>query len=138
MTWRTEAEGASQAPHNPQNPQDPLEQLISRGFRFVHPCDAKGEIVAVVGIRAHHGVIDVVELWAEDEVTARRIPGDEENVLRPRRELWSRSGPFSDVLDELLRLGDDQPGLPDASGGRQKGCWVPVRPGHAAWLGATA
>lgn len=120
-----------------RDPQVRLRQLISRGFRFVHPCDGRGEIVAVVGVRAHHGVIDVVELWAEEDVLARRIPGDEENVLRPRNELWNRRGTASDVLDALLRMPDEEPDVPPVAG-TQKGCWVPVRPGRAAWLGATA
>lgn len=118
-------------------PEARLRKLIARGFRFVHPRDSKGNIVAVVGVRAHHTVIDVVELWSEGNVTARRMPGDESNVLEPQRELWSRTGPSATVLDELLDLADEYPADPREAG-RQTGCWVPVRPGHAAWLAATA
>jgi hypothetical protein len=118
-------------------PEGRLRSLIARGFRFVHPRDARGNIVAVVGVRAHHSVIDVVELWSEGNVTARRIPGDESNVLEPERELWGRSGPSATVLEELLGLDDEYPADPRATG-RRSGCWVPVRPGHETWLAATA
>lgn len=124
-------------PESPAEPEARLRRLVARGFRFVHPHDASGNLVAVVGVRAHHGVIDVVELWSEAEVAARRVPGDESDVLFPERELWSRSGPSDEVLDELLDLPDAR--LDDMAGvaASQKGCWVPVRAGTTAWLAAT-
>src|SRR5690606_5150569 len=65
-----------------------LRQLVARGFRFVHPTDASGQLAAVVGVRVHDGVIDVVRLEAEDDVSAMRIPADEDDVMAPRRVLW--------------------------------------------------
>ncbi|GAA3847206.1 hypothetical protein GCM10022243_11630 [Saccharothrix violaceirubra] len=85
-----------------------LRQLIARGFRFLHPRDARGELAAVVGVRAHHAVIDVVRLHTEDDVVATRMPADEANVLEPSRFSWRRRGPATSVLEELLDLPDDR------------------------------
>ncbi|WP_433268045.1 hypothetical protein ACQPZF_03200 [Actinosynnema sp. CS-041913] len=85
-----------------------LRQLIARGFQFLHPRDARGELAAVVGVRAHDAVIDVVRLHTEDDVVAMRMPADEVNVLSPTRFSWRRRGPATSVLDELLELPDDR------------------------------
>ena len=39
---------------------DQIRALLARGFRFVDPRDDGGDVVALVGVRAHHNVIDVV------------------------------------------------------------------------------
>ncbi|MEV0679835.1 hypothetical protein AB0I60_25240 [Actinosynnema sp. NPDC050436] len=85
-----------------------LRQLIERGFQFLHPRDARGELAAVVGVRAHDAVIDVVRLHTEDDAVAMRMPADEMNVLSPTRFSWRRRGPATSVLDELLELPDDR------------------------------
>lgn len=85
-----------------------LRQLIERGFQFLHPRDARGELAAVVGVRAHDAVIDVVRLHTEDDVMAIRMPADEVNVLSPTTFSWRRRGPATSVLDELLELPDDR------------------------------
>ncbi|CCH27952.1 hypothetical protein ABZ816_06215 [Actinosynnema sp. NPDC047251] len=85
-----------------------LRQLIERGFQFLHPRDSRGELAAVVGVRAHDAVIDVVRLHTEDDVVAIRMPADEVNVLSPTRFSWRRRGPATSVLDELLELPDDR------------------------------
>ncbi|MBB5956429.1 hypothetical protein FHS29_003015 [Saccharothrix tamanrassetensis] len=85
-----------------------LRQLIARGFQFLHPRDARGELAAVVGVRAHDAVIDVVRLHTEDDVVAMRMPADEVNVLSPSKFCWRRRGPATSVLDELLELPDDR------------------------------
>ncbi|GAA1348562.1 hypothetical protein [Saccharothrix algeriensis] len=85
-----------------------LRQLIERGFQFLHPRDARGELAAVVGVRAHDAVIDVVRLHTEDDVVAVRMPADEMNVLAPSRFSWRRHGSATSVLDELLELPDDR------------------------------
>ncbi|HYQ66300.1 hypothetical protein [Actinophytocola sp.] len=88
-----------------------LRALVDRGFRFVDPRDEQGEVVAVVGVRAHDGVIDVVEILGEDEVVATRMPPDQD-VLDPRRVYWREQGPASAVLARLLLLADGQvPGI---------------------------
>jgi hypothetical protein len=117
-----------------------LRELIARGFQFVHPCDANGEVVAVVGVRAHHNVVDVVQLYAEDNVVATRMPGDEQDILSPAKVLWRSEGAACRVLDDLLGLPDDRtPGsLTTATDTPASGCWVPVEPGRAKWLAATA
>ncbi len=85
-----------------------LNALILRGFQFLYPRDHKGELAAVVGIRAHDNVIDILRLHDEDDAVATRMPADEVNVLVPTRYSWQRTGPANRVLDELLELPDDR------------------------------
>ncbi|SFP75808.1 hypothetical protein SAMN05421810_103323 [Amycolatopsis arida] len=112
-----------------------LRRLIDRGYRFVHPRDARGEVVAVVGIRAHGSVIDMVRLEAEDDVIAMRMPGDEADVLEPKTVLWRSSGDLRRVVGELLSLGDDEYAV---SRGHSSGCWVPDDAGRSKFLVVTA
>ncbi|MGH3437199.1 MAG: hypothetical protein ACRDRN_12110 [Sciscionella sp.] len=117
---------------------DLLQKLVRCGFQFVHPRSGTGEVVAVVGIRAHDNVIDVVKLHAETDVTASRMPGDEADVLAPSSPIWETNGTASVVLHELLELPDEpMPGMAStAKHGNSSGCWVPIRPGQAHWLAA--
>ncbi|MGX7824774.1 hypothetical protein ACTG9Q_06750 [Actinokineospora sp. 24-640] len=118
-----------------------LRALVRRGFEFLHPRDASGELTAVVGVRVHHDVIDVVRLRAEDDVEATRLPGETTDITRPAKILWQRAGRASDVLAALLDLPDDHtPGVIDQSCAASwaRGCWVPTTPGRAKWLPATA
>ncbi len=85
-----------------------LNALILRGFQFLYPRDHKGELAAVVGVRAHDNVIDIVRLHDEDDAVATRMPADEVNVLVPTRYSWQRTGPANRVLEELLELPDDR------------------------------
>lgn len=84
-----------------------LRALVARGFRFIDPRDENGEVVAVVGVRAHHDVVDVVQLNDEDDVIATRMPSDQD-VLAPRRVFWRESGPAGEVLAKMLALPDDR------------------------------
>jgi hypothetical protein len=83
-----------------------LQELIARGYRFIHPCNNNGEVLEIVGIRAHDDVVDVVRLSAEDDVHAMRVPGDDENILTPKRVLWQATGPVGAVLAEMLALSE--------------------------------
>ncbi|MFI6029330.1 hypothetical protein [Amycolatopsis magusensis] len=113
-----------------------LRRLIDRGYQFVHPRSPEGEVLAVVGIRAHEDVIDVVQLHAEDDVIATRMPGGEPDILAPRTTLWQVSGSAPTVIDQLLAL-PERPAAPEPEhSGR--GCWVPGRAGAAKWLPASA
>ena len=118
--------------------EDRLQTLMARGFQFVHPRTAEGALVAVVGVRAHDDVIDVVRLNAEDDAEAMRIPGDEQDVLAPSTRLWSRSGDTFSVLDELLGL-SEHTAVPKNTTEKPSngGCWVPTSPGQAKWLAAS-
>ncbi|HEY2063931.1 hypothetical protein [Amycolatopsis sp. NBC_01480] len=109
-----------------------LRELISRGYQFVHPADAQGEVLAVVGVRAHGSVVDVIRLNAEDDVTAARLPGTEEQVLTPRTWLWRTTGTAAEVFPQLLALPDDEQA--DAPSG---GCWVQGPGARAKWLAAS-
>lgn len=110
-----------------------LRRLMARGFQFIHPTDPAGAIQAVVGVRVHHGVVDVVQLGAEHEVTAVRIPADEVDILKPQVVLWQSSGRVVEVLDALLGLPDH-----DVSGDQghvePAGQWVQVSPGESKWV----
>lgn len=97
-----------------------LRALIARGFRFLHPRDAQGDPVAVVGVR---------------------VPSTEENVLAPTRTWWRSAGPVCEVLDDLLGLPDrtrghaasgHAPGHAAGEGRRASG------QGRAKWLAAEA
>lgn len=83
-----------------------LTHLIDRGYRFIHPRSDDGAVVAVVGIRVHDAVVDIVRLDAEDDATAFRVPEDEPNVLAPTTLLWRSRGGAGEVLDKLLALPD--------------------------------
>jgi hypothetical protein len=85
-----------------------LNALILRGFQFLYPRDDKGELAAVVGVRAHDNVIDIVRLHDENDAVATRMPADEANVLVPTRYSWQRTGPACRVIEELLELPDDR------------------------------
>lgn len=84
-----------------------LRALVARGFRFIDPRDENGDVVAVVGVRAHHNVVDVVQLHGEDDVVAARLPTDED-FLAPRRVFWREVGPAHEVLGKMLELPDDR------------------------------
>ncbi|MBB4687545.1 hypothetical protein [Amycolatopsis jiangsuensis] len=127
-----------------------LHELIARGYQFVHPTDERGEVQAVVGVRVHDEVIDVVRLNAEDDVEATRLPVGEQNIFAPEAWLWRSQGEAPRVLAEVLALPDDS--VPDgrlaAAGDNTparklavahsaaQGCWVPGRGGRSKWLAA--
>jgi hypothetical protein len=92
----------------PGSTDERLAELVSRGFRFMHPRNPDGHVVAVIGVRTHHNVTDVVWLRGEDDVVATRMPADEPNYLTPTRITWRSAGPAGEVLSELLRLPDDR------------------------------
>lgn len=116
------------------NTTELLLALIRHGFRFIHPRDASGDLLAIQGVRVHHNVIDVVVLRSEDEAKAVRMPGDQLDILRPTTTLWRAAGQAHDVLAQLLDLPDDTPALTTAA----DGCWVPTQAGRASWLPSTA
>lgn len=110
-----------------------LQQLIARGYQFVHPTDGSGEVQAVVGVRVHDNVVDVVRLNAEDDAEAARLPGSEQNVLAPTSTLWRSRGEASQVLGEVLSLPERPPATAVASA---NGCWIPGRGSRSKWLAA--
>ncbi|OLF04354.1 hypothetical protein BLA60_41250 [Actinophytocola xinjiangensis] len=82
-----------------------LRALVVRGFRFLDPRDENGDVLAVVGVRAHHDVLDVVRLDSEDDAVAMRLPATED-VLAPRQVLWQEYGSAHQVLGAMLDLPD--------------------------------
>ncbi|EHK89093.1 hypothetical protein ACWGPQ_14525 [Saccharomonospora azurea] len=117
--------------------EDLLGRLIARGFKFVHPRDAEGELIAIVGVRVHGAVVDVVRFDSEDEVSAMRMPADEADILAPRTLQWRRDGDMHEVVDALLDLPDVSETPPQRrAGGR--GCWVGGNRGQSVWLRASA
>lgn len=113
---------------------DGLQSLVARDFQFTHPRDSAGDLVAVIGIRPHRGVIDILQLFSEDDADAVRVPGDEPDVLFPKRVLWRATGSAQHVIEALLALA--QP-TPDTSVG-SSGCWIPTHAGSSSWLAASA
>ncbi|MFB9923633.1 hypothetical protein ACFORO_15560 [Amycolatopsis halotolerans] len=111
-----------------------LQKLIDRGYQFVHPTDGSGEVQAVVGVRVHDNVVDVVRLNAEDDVEATRLPGGEQNIFAPATTLWRSRGEASQVLGEVLALPERPPATLTAAS--TTGCWVPGRGGRSKWLAA--
>lgn len=125
---------------------DGLRALVAKGFKFAHPRDASGSVVAVTGVRPHREVVDVVQIYGENDADAVRMPADEVDILFPRKVLWRISGPAHEVIDSMLALPDPldlsldrKPGpafaqaeAPAARGG----CWVPTMPGRSTWLAA--
>ncbi|MFD2458044.1 hypothetical protein [Amycolatopsis samaneae] len=73
----------------------------------MHQSDERGEVSAVVGVRVHDQVVDVVRLNSEDDVEATRMPGGEENIFEPERWLWRSRGEGARVLTEVLALPDE-------------------------------
>lgn len=116
---------------------DRLRCLIACGFRFAHPRDSQGSLVAIVGARAHHGVIDIVQLFSESDADAARVPGDEPDILLPRTVLWRSTGLAHTVLDRVLVLPDPVTD-DDKVHHRSNGYWLPTQPGRATWLAASA
>jgi hypothetical protein len=110
---------------------DSLQALMSRGYKFAQTRGAAGEVVTVVGVRAHHNVIDIVQLYGERDTSAVRIPGDEPDILFPRTVLWRASGIARDVIGKLLALADP---VADSAPVGSEGCWFPTRPGRSVWL----
>lgn len=110
-----------------------LQDLVARGYRFVHRKDNDGQVLSVLGIRPHHTVVDVVCLNAEDDVVATRMPGEEVDILEPAKVLWRRDGDARTVLEELLALPDSA----EAPEGRPvTGCWIRSESGRATWVSA--
>ncbi|GDY31567.1 hypothetical protein [Gandjariella thermophila] len=136
MAGAADAAGSTAPVDSSDSVEGALRELVARGFHFVHPRDGSGELVAVIGVRPHHGVVDVLRLHAEDDATACRMPGGEPDVLAPRSTLWQVSGAAREVLRQLLALPERLPAAaPDDRGERvARGCWVPVSAGRFRWL----
>ncbi|HEY0450592.1 hypothetical protein [Actinophytocola sp.] len=101
------ASSAASSVHTATSTDAQLRALVARGFRFIDPRDENGEVIAVVGVRAHHNVVDVVQLHGEDEVVAARMPSDQD-ILAPSRVFWQEAGPALAVLGAMLALPDDR------------------------------
>lgn len=116
-----------------------LRALMAKGYRFAHPRGADGQVVAVTGFRAHHDVVDVVQLYGERDADAVRMAGSEQDIMAPRQILWRTSGTPDTVIADLLELAEPEVAERPTCGDRpQSGCWVPTRPGRATWLPTSA
>lgn len=96
--------------------QERLRRLVARGFQFIHPTGPEGTLEAVVGVRVHDNVIDVLQLHAENDVRAARMSPNEANVLAPKAAFWQSVGHVATVLDELRALPDRRGRRAGASG----------------------
>jgi hypothetical protein len=101
--------GAGVEPRPVEQHRDIGERVLALralDFRFVTNLDTSGLLVALVGVRAHRGVIDIVQLYSEHDADAVRIPGDEPDIMFPRTILWRTTGSADYVIDSLLDLAD--------------------------------
>lgn len=73
-------------------------------FEFATDHALDGSIEALVGVRVHDGVIDIFELYGEDEATATRLPDSEPNIMLAKTVLWHTRGTVYEVIDALLAL----------------------------------
>jgi hypothetical protein len=88
------------------------ERLIAMGalgFRFATSRDAAGVVIALVAARTHQGVIDIVQLYGEQDADATRISCHEPDILFPRAVFWRTTGSANQVIDELLSLAEPAP-----------------------------
>lgn len=92
-----------------------LTAMRANHFEFAADHDEEGAVVALMGVRVHHGVIDIFELHGEDDATATRFPDrnlhlngrdllSERNIMLARTTLWHTHGSASSVIDDLLNL----------------------------------
>ncbi|HEY4020795.1 MAG TPA: DUF397 domain-containing protein [Pseudonocardiaceae bacterium] len=94
-----------------------LADLTARGFEFSDTRDARGNVVVISGMRLHHNVKDVVQLFGEQDADAVRVPRAEADIVFPRTVLWRVTGAPSTVLKSLLALAD-----PQVAGDRRRAC----------------
>lgn len=83
-----------------------LQTMRALQFEFATDQAPDGSIEALVGVRVHDGVIDIVELYGEDEATATRLPDTEPNIMFATTVLWHTRGTAYEVIDALLALPD--------------------------------
>jgi len=83
-----------------------LQVMRAMGYEFAADHDTDGSITAVVGVRVHRGVIDIFELYGEDDAIATRMPDSEPNIMLARTVLWHTHGRADIVIDDLLGLPD--------------------------------
>lgn len=85
-----------------------LRKLVARGFRLMPPVrDAQGELMALIYVRPHGDIVDVVELRGEDDVRAARVSQDKAGLTaNPATAEWHTAGGACDVLDQVLALPD--------------------------------
>ncbi|MCI2418124.1 hypothetical protein MOQ72_11865 [Saccharopolyspora sp. K220] len=82
-----------------------LRQLMARGFRLMPPVrDTDGELMALIYVRPHGDIIDIVELRGEDDVRAARVSRKDGIRDDPSTAQWRTAGAACDVLDQVLAL----------------------------------
>ncbi|MBB5156628.1 hypothetical protein [Saccharopolyspora phatthalungensis] len=82
-----------------------LRQLVARGFRLMPPVrDKDGELMALIYVRPHGDIIDIVELRGEDDVRAARVPRDDRIRDDRASTHWRTAGSVCEVLDQVLAL----------------------------------
>ncbi|GAA4614759.1 hypothetical protein [Saccharopolyspora hordei] len=84
-----------------------LRQLVARGFRLMPPVrDADGELLALIYVRPHGDIVDVVELRGEDDVRAARVLQEQSPTTAEAKTEWHAVGRACEVLDQVLALPD--------------------------------
>ncbi|GAB1513329.1 hypothetical protein [Actinophytocola sp. KF-1] len=116
----------------PDNIGARLQTMRALHFEFATDQAADGSIEALVGVRVHDGVIDVFELYGEDEATATRLPDTEPNIMLAKTVLWHTRGTAYEVIDALLALPDPEQQEPHTTPRRARRVsrTAPLRPGN--------
>lgn len=87
------------------DPSMRLRQLVLRGFQLMPPVrDGTGELEALIYVRPHGDVIDIVEVLAEDHVRAARVPRRGEIRTDDSAAYWRITGDVIEVVDQVLAL----------------------------------
>lgn len=107
--------------------------LVGRGYTFADTLGPDGSVIAMVGVRVHRGVVDIVQFFSEHDAVAVRVPGEETNILSPWKVLWRTNGPASDVVEAILTLPDPTERLEYATGPSRR-CRMPAFPERAVWV----
>ncbi|MEV0084309.1 MULTISPECIES: hypothetical protein [Saccharopolyspora] len=82
-----------------------LRKLVARGFRLMPPVrDTDGELMALIYVRPHADIVDVVELRGEDDVRAARVSRGADFRDDRAEAQWRTAGSACDVLDQVLAL----------------------------------
>lgn len=85
-----------------------LRILRALAFHFARTRDDSGEVIALVGVRMHHDVIDIIQLYSECDADAIRIPSTVLNGRPLGMPQWSASGAPAEVIDMVLSLPDPE------------------------------
>ncbi|MGI8308553.1 hypothetical protein [Saccharopolyspora hattusasensis] len=103
---------------------DGLRVLITRGFRFQHVKDDRGNVAVIVGSYAWGEFYDRIQITGETEAIAARAVMD--SRCSADGVVWSHEGDTLSAITALLELPKpDEPGAPRLVRRAPSGLWLP-------------